>query len=175
MVGAAAALGIESQLCMACPHQIMASLEQPGVTNARANGDGGRGVGDLIFTTVLAAAMGVGWSKDNLRLAPPGIGAGFTELQTLLTALSLGPVGLSDELVGYPAPLVHGATPAVVTNVTLALSTCSANGTLLAPSFPLTPLEPLLLGAPGLGHKCVGEGGGARPALRRARLAPPAF
>ena len=129
---------------MACAHQALQSLQWPAVTNARVNGDGGLALGALVFSSVMAASVGLGWSKDNLRLAvfPPGV----TEIQTALAALSLGPVGLSDELEGYPVPLAPGASPPVVTNVSLAMSTCTVNGTLLQPSFPLTPVEDLMTG-----------------------------
>ena len=148
MTLAASDLGMEVQYCMACAHQAMESLSFPAVTNARVNGDGGLDLQALVFSTAMAAAVGLGWSKDNLRLAV--FPAGVTEIQTALAALSLGPVGLSDELAGYPAPLPPGASPPVVTNATLALSTCTANGTLLQPSFPLTAVEDLLAGAAGL-------------------------
>ena len=147
MTLAASDLGMEVQYCMACAHQALQSLQWPAVTNARVNGDGGLALGGLVFSTVMAASVGLGWSKDNLRLAV--FPAGVTEIQTALAALSLGPVGLSDELEGYPTPLAPGASPAVVTNITLAMSTCTANGTLLQPSFPLTPVEDLLTGLEG--------------------------
>ena len=148
MTLAASDLGMEVQYCMACSHQAMESLAYPAVTNARVNGDGGLYLEGLVFSTAMAAAVGLGWSKDNLRLAvfPTGV----TEIQTALAALSLGPVGLSDELEGYPTPLPPGASPPVITNASLALSTCTANGTLLQPSFPLTAVEDLLAGTGGL-------------------------
>jgi hypothetical protein len=149
MTGAASDLGLEVQYCMACAHQALQSLAWPAVTNARANGDGGMDLPALIFSSVMAASVGLGWSKDNLRLRV--FSQGDSELQTLLAALSLGPVGLSDELVGYPTPLQPGASPDVLTNATLALSTCTANGTLLQPSFPLTPLEEVLAGDGAMG------------------------
>ena len=155
MTLAASDLGLEVQYCMACAHQALQSLQWPAVTNARANGDGGMDLPPLVYATVMAASVGLGWSKDNLRLRVWG--QGDSELQTLLAALSLGPVGLSDELEGYPAPLQPGETPPIVTNVTLALSTCTSNGTLLQPSFPLTPVEEVLLNASGMGP----EGGHA--------------
>jgi hypothetical protein len=144
MTLAASDLGMEVQYCMACAHQALQSLAWPSVTNARVNGDGGLALADLVFSTAMAAAVGLGWSKDNLRLAV--FPAGVTEIQTALAALSMGPVGLSDELQGYPEPLQPGSLPAVVTNATLAMSTCTANGTLLQPSFPLTAVEELLTG-----------------------------
>ena len=147
MTRAAEDLGLEVQYCMACGHQALLSLQWPAVTNARANGDGGMSLAELTFSSVMAAMVGLGWSKDNLRLRV--FSAGDTELQTLLAALSLGPVGLSDELEGYPQPPLPGA--GVVTNVSLALSTCTTNGTLLGPSFPLTPVEDHMAFEGGLG------------------------
>jgi hypothetical protein len=147
MARAAEDLGLETQFCMACGHQALLSLQWPSVTNARANNDGGMSLHELTFSSVMAAMVGLGWSKDNLRLRV--FSAGDTELQTLLAALSLGPVGLSDELEGYPEPPVPGA--GVVTNVSLAMSTCTSNGTLLGPSFPLTPIEDHMAFEGGLG------------------------
>ena len=66
---AAASLGVEVQFCMALAHQIMATVEWPAVTNARVNGDGGLAVQDLPLPAALAGALGLGWSKDNLRTA----------------------------------------------------------------------------------------------------------
>ena len=60
------------------------------------------------------------------------------ELQVVLAALSLGPVGLADQLEGFPDLPTPSAN--VATNVTLAMSLTAANGRLLQPSFPLTPL-----------------------------------
>ena len=149
MTLAAQELGLETQFCMACGHQALLSLQWPGVTNVRANGDGGMDLGGLTTSSVLAAMVGLGWSKDNLRLRV--FGAGDTELQTLLAALSLGPVGLSDELEGYPSPPAPDA--GVVTNVSLAMSTCTSNGTLLQPSYPLTPVEDHMASEGGLGQR----------------------
>jgi hypothetical protein len=151
MARAAQDLGMEVQFCMACGHQALLSLQLPAVTNARGSGDGGAGTpGERSFTfsSVMAALVGLGWSKDNLRLrifSPED-----TQLQTLLTALSLGPVGLSDQLEGFPAWPAPDA--GVVTNVTLAMSLCTANGTLLTPSFPLTPVEEHMAFEGGLGN-----------------------
>ena len=155
MTEAAQQLGLEVQYCMACAHQAMDSLRWPAVTNMRANGDGGLAVPDLAYASLFQGALGLGFSKDNLRLSncsvPPCDGAygegrdhGAT-LQTLLAALSLGPVGLADQLFGLPAAGVD-----VNTNVTLAKSVASAAGYLLQPSFPLTPIDPCLAGAEGL-------------------------
>jgi hypothetical protein len=69
---AAAVRGVQLQLCMACPHQALASLDMPAATNARVNGDSGMAVPDMVYSSALAAAVGLGWSKDNLRLIADG-------------------------------------------------------------------------------------------------------
>lgn len=61
--------GVEVQFCMALAHQILMSAEWPAVTNCRVNGDGGLMVQDIVLPSLLAAAVGLGWSKDNLRTA----------------------------------------------------------------------------------------------------------
>ena len=61
--------GVEVQMCMALAHQILMSVEWPSVTNCRVNGDGGLAVDALVLPSVLAGAVGLGWSKDNLRTA----------------------------------------------------------------------------------------------------------
>ena len=141
------------------------SLEWGSVTNARANGDGGLDLRSLIYTSLLASTVGLGWSKDNLRTAdkcyndalyPNGtvkfacdasygnqfVNGHFEEQisQTILATLSLGPVGISDQLSDRPDK--PGAVP--TSNKALVMSTCAKNGTLLRPSYPLTPIEPVL-------------------------------
>lgn len=169
-------LGVEVQFCMAGAHQLLMSLEWGSVTNARANGDGGLDLNALIYTSTLASTVGLGWSKDNLRTAdrcyndalfPNGtvkfkcdssygnqfVNGHFMEQtsQTILATLSLGPVGISDQLSDRPDK--PGAAP--TSNKMLVMSTCAKNGTLLRPSYPLTPIEPILThqaGWTGAGH-----------------------
>ena len=185
MITAAADAGLEVQLCMACPHQALESLDWPAVTNARANGDGGMFVPQLTYPALLASSLGIGWSKvrvdallqsqpyidvcfwqDNLRLSV--FSEGDTYIQALLAAISLGPVGLSDELEGYPSPPLPGA--GVVTNVSLALSLVTSNGSLLGPSTAATPIDGHLRQTGGLGgtagnvwvtYTAVADGAGA--------------
>eukprot|EP00755_Sulcionema_specki_P022922 Sspe_Gene.77659::Locus_48534_Transcript_1_1_Confidence_1.000_Length_962::g.77659::m.77659 len=151
MTQAAQDLGMEVQYCMASAHQALESLKYPAVTNARANGDGGMAEKDLVYSSLLSGVLGIGWSKDNLRLGgcsnPPCICPfGHAALQTHLAVLSLGPVGLADQLTGP----VGGAKVSVDTNATLARATSAANGVLLQPSYPLTPLDDLLAHRNGL-------------------------
>ena len=61
--------GAEVQYCMAGAHTVMSALEFPSVTNARVNGDGGLDTVSIVLPSVLAGALGLGWSKDNLRTA----------------------------------------------------------------------------------------------------------
>jgi hypothetical protein len=93
------------------------------VTNARVNGDGGLDTASMVFPALLAATVGLGWSKDNLRTAdrcyvdglyPNGTvkwpcgsinkGEGTSGQfrmqlqQTVFATLSLGPVGISDQV-----------------------------------------------------------------------------
>ena len=132
-------------------HQAMDSLRWPAVTNARANSDGGMAVPDLTYSALLAGALGLGWSKDNLRtgtcMVKPCHGIyGDPALQTVLAALSLGPVGLADQLTDYP----NATNLDVSTNVTLVKSTAAEDGWLLQPSYPLTPIDPQLACQEGL-------------------------
>jgi len=127
---------------MACPHQALISLDMPAVTNARVNGDSGMAVPDLIYSSALAAMVGLGWSKDNLWLT--GHPQGIIEQQVIFAALSLGPAGLADRLEGFPNPPKLGE--AVITNKTLAMSLCSSAGALLQPSFPLVAVDEQLSG-----------------------------
>ena len=138
----------------AAAHQLLMSLEWPAVTNARANGDGGLDLQALIYPSVLASMVGLGWSKDNLRTAdkcyvPATYSNGsvafpcngkcgtqyvngqFTSQigQTILATLSLGPVGISDQLTSRPEE--PGAN--FTSNRTLVMATCASNGTLLQP------------------------------------------
>ena len=136
---------------MACGHQALDSLRWPAVTNMRANGDGGLDVPSLAYASLLQGALGLGFSKDNLRLSncsvPPChmAGGGNRQLQTMLAALSLGPVGLADQLFSLPKPGVD-----VNTNLTLARSLASSAGFLLQPSYPIGPIDPCLARAEGL-------------------------
>jgi hypothetical protein len=162
MTRAAQDLSMEVQYCMALAHQF------PAVTNARANGDGGLDVASLPLTGLLASIVGLGWSKDNLRTADrcyvngtypngsvmwpcgssnhgEGTSGSFKMQvqQTMLAALSMGPVGISDQLSGRP----EDPAATITSNKTLVMATCSEDGTLLQPSYPLVPIERMITGA----------------------------
>lgn len=72
--------------------------------------------------------------------------------QTVLAALSLGPVGISDQLSSYPT----NASATITSNVDLVLATVAATGDLLQPSYPLTPLERSIVGDVGPGIQLWG-------------------
>ena len=135
-------LGCEMQFCMAWAHHILGSVEWPSVTNARASGDGGARVEDLVFSSVLSGLVGLGWSKDNLHTA--GTNSYVATQQTMLAALSLGPVGISDRLSGPP----NATGVDITSNKSLVMATCAEDGTLLQPSYPLTPVDRMMHGAP---------------------------
>lgn len=61
--------------------------------------------------------------------------------QTILAALSLGPVGISDQLSSHPT----NASATITSNVPLVMATVALTGDLLQPSYPLTPLERSLM------------------------------
>lgn len=117
---------------------------------------------------VLASQVGLGWSKDNLRTASKcyvdglypngtvewpcgsvnqgeGTSGSYTMQvqQTVLATMSLGPVGLADQLTSYPS----NASADITSNKTLVMATCTTNGTLLQPSYPLTPIDSMMIGA----------------------------
>lgn len=171
MTEGAADNDVEVQYCMALAHQILMSAEFPAVTNARVNGDGGLDVQGLRMPALLAATVGLGWSKDNLRTADKcyvngtfpngtlkwpcgsinqreGTSGLFTmqQQQTILATLSLGPVGISDQLTLNLRTPGAAARAEITTNVSLALSTCAATGDLLQPSYPLTVLDRSMAG-----------------------------
>ena len=164
--------------CMADAHQVMMSLESPAVTSVRVNGDGGLDVVAAVLPALLAGIVGLGWSKDNLRTAdrcyvdglfPNGTvkwpcgsinqaegtsGAYVMQLQqTILATMSLGPVGLADQLSARP----DDPSATITSNKTLVMGTCSTDGTLLQPSFPLTPVPRMTLGSGEFGD-CFAQG-----------------
>ena len=72
-------------------------------------------------------------------------------LRTMLAALSMGPVGISDQLSGRP----EDPTATITSNKTLVMATCSTTGDLLQPSYPIVPIERMIIGAGEFGD-CVG-------------------
>lgn len=148
ITGALSDLGMSMQACMTAPTEILASVQNmSALTNARVSGDGGLGVSSAEFGSVLTSMVGVGWSKDNVKTA--GSGA-FAHLQMLLATLSLGPVGITDRLSSrapLPGPWSKPVWPAnttITSNISVVKAAISLNGSLLQPSYPLTPSDATL-------------------------------
>jgi hypothetical protein len=146
MAGAGAKLGLPMQWCMPTAGIVLAAVDKPAVSNARASVDYAEewplasnttsswdpnymiGAAGLLFW-----AVGVPPSKDGVRTTArePGTTYGHDfpnfELDTALAVLSTGPVGLMDG--------------AGMSNASLARRTCRDDGTLLKPSKPLTAID----------------------------------
>ena len=147
MADAAADVNMTVQYCMAHPASFLHALSLPTVTNGRASGDYQGPSGNLLsygFAAPFFAAVDIAPSKDNfwttpnqprpriLPKGPPPCDGGARNvtdnfLHALVATLSTGPVGFSDAL-NY-------------TNVSLVLSTCMTDGTLLKPSLPLRAID----------------------------------
>ena len=144
---------VPMQLCLVTASDLLASLSMPWVTNARASGDYAfcADSWDIGFPSLLHWAVGVRPFKDVMWTTPHQPGSPYenttllpsmykrcldakgrhaqpnVRLDALVSAFSTGPVGLGDG---------QGLTDA-----SLALATCMADGTLLQPAKPLTPLD----------------------------------
>ena len=133
---AAAEAGLAVQYCMALPADILASADFPAVTNARASQDYGAG-GDnwrIGGSSLLLSALQLRASKDNFWSGPPNARGWESSpfLQAAVCALSRGPVGFADPLLG--------------TNPLVLWPTMALNGTLLHPSRPASYLDAVWLG-----------------------------
>jgi len=124
MNDAAVEAEIPIQYCMALPQQILNAVTLGAVTNARVSGDGGRPYFNGAIGHLLAAAVGIRPFKDNTWTSgefPKG------EADLVGSVLSMGPVGLADQLNKTVA--------------SIAATSCSLDGTLLHPSRPATPID----------------------------------
>ena len=130
--GAALERGLEVQLCLPFPADLLMALDLPAVTNARASGDycfstanhtTDPNLRDLGGSALLYDALGVAPSKDVFWTSSPqpttrcGYNQNYssqshTALDTLAAVYSTGPVGFGDAQ-GF-------------SNVTLLLSTCTS-------------------------------------------------
>ena len=141
------------QLCLATASDLLVSLRMPWVTNARASGDYAfcADSWDIGFASMLHWAVDVRPFKDVMWTTPRQPGSPYENttllpsmykrcldaagrhaqpnvgLDALISAFSTGPVGLGDG-AGY-------------TDAALANATCRADGGLLPPAKPLTPLD----------------------------------
>jgi len=135
MADAAKDMQVPIQYCMALPSDILASLQFPWVTNARASDD-------YVTTTnwniggssLLYWSVDIRPSKDTFWTTPNQPGNVYNrnlEFNPLLTTMeaimSCGPVGFGDK-IGY-------------TDADLIKRTCAEDGLLLQPSKPLTSID----------------------------------
>jgi hypothetical protein len=135
MATAAAKHGLTIQYCMAPPAMWMAGIKYGNVTNVRGSNDyhpDWPHVYDMTFFTqssILARALGLNPFKDVFFTTKRGImwGERCPELETILSALSAGPVAPGD-------PIGH-------VNKTLVHACCRPDGVLLKPDRPLTAAD----------------------------------
>ena len=151
---AAESLKVPMQLCLVTASDLLESLTMPWVTNARASGDyafcaDSWDIGDsgmLHWAVGVRPFKDVFWSRayqegspyenttlfpsmyKKCRQNPEGVHKQpNVQIDALVSAFSTGPVGIGDGL-GH-------------TDANLVLSTCRADGVLLHPSKPLSPLD----------------------------------
>ncbi|MBV9850127.1 MAG: hypothetical protein JO250_10680 [Armatimonadetes bacterium] len=134
---AASENGLTIQYCMPLPADVLQSSEIPAVTQTRVSGDyhPGNGQWRIGATSLLAWALGLAPFKDTFWTTADEPGSPYgpkarepnAELETLASALSAGPVGPGDA-IGQ-------------TNVSLLMKVCRADGLLLKPDKPATPID----------------------------------
>lgn len=142
---AAAAAGVPVQLCMALASDVLASAALPAVSNIRASDDNDYtyagpdrwriGLSSLLHGALSVAPFFDGtWTVASYAPAdaagvpyPAGYAQNATELAVAISVLSAGPVGIGDK-VGFA-------------NASLARLACAANGVLLKPSLPASPID----------------------------------
>ncbi len=129
---AAQAQGMTIQLCMAGAAHLMDAVDRPATTTLRTSMDYRPEVSKSLYwplfhqVNLLAWAIGIWPFKDNFRSAEP-----YAEAEALISNLSAGMVGASDAV---------GSSDA-----TLLARTCRADGLLLKPDKPATPLDAMFL------------------------------
>ena len=125
------------QFCMMQPSDLLNSLQFNAATNGRASDDyQGTSNWDIGGASLLFWAMGMRPSKDNFwsgdgqkrqmgfDQSNPGTNG---ELNAILATMSTGPVGPSDGAGQH--------------NTTRLMRTCAADGTILQPERPMTPID----------------------------------
>lgn len=133
---AAAERGLTLQWCMSTPADFLQSVTLARVTSIRTSGDyrylfdNGLNWVWFLHGNALARALGLHPYKDVfLSHAETGLGPGerYAEAESLLAALSAGPVGIGDRR-GY-------------TNRDLVMRTCREDGVLIKPDLPLAAID----------------------------------
>lgn len=137
MWGAAAKHGLPSQQCMSLPSMILNALDHPAVTNARASEDDfptNPNRWQIGYTGLFLGPVAIRPFFDVLwtQAVQPGNPYGLhrrsnVELEVAVATLSMGPVWIGDG-AGF-------------TNKTLVDRFATANGTLMHPSRPATPVD----------------------------------
>lgn len=129
---AAAARNVTMQWCMPSPADICQTVTLDNVTSIRTSGDHGYLVSAgylwawFLYTNTFADALGLFPYKDVFHAEPDNPDA-HADIESLLSALSTGPVGIGDRL---------GRTdPSIVRR------TCRANGMLVKPDTPITAIN----------------------------------
>ena len=125
------------QFCMMQPSDLLNSLQFDAATNGRASDDyAGGGNWNIGGPSLLFWALGMRPSKDNFwssdgQPRQPGFDQSNPgtngELNAILATMSMGPVGPSDGAGQH--------------NATRIMRTCSADGTILQPERPMTPID----------------------------------
>lgn len=143
---AASKRGLPWQQCMNLPAYAMDALKRPSVTNARGTNDANPQIPNrwrLGYTALFYWPIGIRPFLDNIwtTAVQPGnvynMDRPNTELEAGIAVLSVGPVWLGDK----PG----------LTNASLANMTCRADGLLLSPSRPLTPVDAMFALGPSQG------------------------
>ena len=129
--------GVTIQYCMPLPADILETSELPAVTQTRVSGDyhPGNGQWRIGATSLLAWSLGLAPFKDTFWTTSEEPGSHYgvktrepnPELETLVCALSGGPVGPGDAIG--------------TTDVPLLMKTCRSDGLLLKPDKPATPID----------------------------------
>jgi len=137
---AAADQGLTLQLCMAGPAHFMDSVRMPSATTIRTSIDYIPNMPETMFwpqfhtVNMIAWAVGLLPFKDNFQTTPhqrPILSEPHGAQEALISALSAGMVGPSDRVGTSDAALI--------------LRTCRADGLLLKPDRPATPIDAMFL------------------------------
>ena len=121
MATAMAQRGLTMQYCMASPRHFLQSTKYNNLTSIRASSDrlNRDRWSDFLYTSSLAAALGVWPYADNFMSTEPG--------NLLLATLSAGPIGIGDALGSISgANLLHAVR---------------RDGVIVKPDAPLTPID----------------------------------
>lgn len=132
MHGAAADKGLTMQLCMSGAAHLLDSLRRPAVTTIRTSTDYQPSVsketyyGQFHTINMLAAAVGLWPFKDNFHSSED-----HAEAEALISTLSAGMLGAGDQIG--------------VADKALIMRSCRADGLLLKPDRPVTPIDAMFL------------------------------